>query len=364
MFSLFNCYRLLRIKIWIIMVFISASSYAFAGEPVVLVFIIDGLQRDAAQVAITNGAVNLKYLVDKGVCVNEAYCTSPAPRMYLPDGSLPWGTSSSPNVAMHTGTHVFESRQMDDIFLSARRAGIKSVFAGGAINYEEFTTPDFTYAGSLTDAEVVQHGIDHLKNDGVRLLRLHLQQIRRAWTGPEGKFDRTSSYQKHLLYADSLLGVVIQELKSEGLWNNTFIIVAGDHGMGITSESDHPPSVHSSWLTFMNFYGPGIKKGATIPYAETPDMALVVNHLLRLDPLKGHTDVNINIERRGPTAKLLTNIFEGSPDEIAHPGMIKRYLESKNFKPSDDFSEYRLSMLRFIEELAEETGEYYPHSRK
>ena len=153
------------------MALISASTPAFAGEPVVLVYIIDGLQRDAAEVAAANGAVNLKFLIENGVSVREAYCTSPAPRMFLPDGSLPWGTSSSPNVAMHTGTHVFESRQMDDIFLSARRGGIKSVFAGGAINYEEFTTPDFTYAGSFTDSAVVQYGINHIKNDGARLIR-------------------------------------------------------------------------------------------------------------------------------------------------------------------------------------------------
>jgi hypothetical protein len=342
--------RLSFFKICMTMVILLSPANISAEEPVVVIFVIDGLQRDAAEMAAANGAANIKFFIENGVSVREAYCTSPAPRMYLPDGSLPWGTSSSPNVAMHTGTHVFESRQMDDIFLSARRAKIKSVFAGGASNYEEFTTPDFCHSGSLTDSAVVQYGIDHFKNDGVRLLRLHLQNIRDSWSGPEDKLNPLSQYQKAIRHADGLLGKLIQVLKTENIWANTYIIFAGDHGMGNTKESDHPPSVLSSWSPFMNFYGPGIKKGKNIPYAETPDLALLVNHFLNLKPLKGHTDPGIEIEIKGTTGTFLSNIFEGNPDEIDHPKMIRRYLDSKNGKPSDDYSEYRLSMLAFIRE--------------
>lgn len=333
------------------MILISSRTFAATDKPVVLVFIIDGLQRDAAEAAAANGAVNLRFLIDNGVYVREAYCTSPAPRMFLPDGSLPWGTSSSPNVAMHTGTHVFESRKMDDIFLSARRSNIKSVFAGGADNYREFTTPDFCYAGSLTDSAVVQYGIDHFLNDGARLIRLHLQQIRDSWSGPEDKLKPGSPYQKAILHADALLGKFIEVLKAAKVWPDTYIIVAGDHGMGITKESEHPPSVLSSWSPFMDFYGPGIKKGESIPYAETPDLAIMINYFLHLKPLMGHIDPALNLKHPGTTGTFLSNIFEGNPEEIAHPRMIRRYLESKNWKPSDDFAEYRLSMLSFINEL-------------
>ncbi len=119
-----------KVRKFALMSLLSFSTLSYAGDPVVVLFVIDGLQRDAAEAAAKNGADNLKYLMENGVSVREAYSTSPAPRMFLPDGSLPWGTSSSPNVAMHTGTHVYESRQMDDIFLSAKRSGIKSQFAG------------------------------------------------------------------------------------------------------------------------------------------------------------------------------------------------------------------------------------------
>ena len=341
----------LQLIVYGILFFTGIQSLSFAGETTVLVFIIDGLQSDAAKVAAANGAENLKFLMENGVCVEEAYSTSPAPRMTLPDGSLPWGTTSSPNISIHTGTHVFESRQMDDIFLSARRANIKSVFAGGAGNYKEFTTPDFCYSGKLSDSVVVQYGIDHFKNDGVRLIRLHLQRIRDSWSGPQDKVNPDSKYQQDIRNVDVLLGKLIQTFKNEGVWESTFIITAADHGMGISERSNHPPPVSSSWSIFMNFYGPGIKKGMSIPYAEIPDLAIMINSFLNLKPLQGHTDPAVTIVPKGTTGTFLSNIFEGNPNELKHPKCIRRYLESKNWKPSDDYKEYRLAMLTYMKNL-------------
>lgn len=318
----------------------------------VLVFIVDGLQSDAAIVAVENGANNFKYFMENGVTVEEAYCSSPSPYLRLPDGSLPWGTTSPPNVAIHTGTHVFESKNMDDIFLSAGRAGIKSVFSGGAENYKEFNTADFCYySNESPDSVLVQFALDHFRNDGVRLIRLHIQRIRNHWTGPEDKIIPSSKYQNYLLHVDSLLGKLVKSYKDAGVWDSTYIIVSADHGMGMTEKSNHPASVPSSWQVYMNFYGPGIKKGRTIPYAETPDIAIMVNHFLELQPLKGHTDPNLKLETKGTTGTLLNNIFEDNPNEIKHPQFIKRYLDSVNWEPSDEYTEYRIAMLNYIKEL-------------
>ncbi|HTR80968.1 MAG TPA: alkaline phosphatase family protein [Bacteroidota bacterium] len=323
-----------------------------AAKPVVLMFIIDGLQSDAAKVAIAHGASNLKFLYDNGVWVEEAYCVSPSPYLRLPDGSLPWGTSSPPNVAMHTGTHVFESRNMDDIFLAARRSGIKSVFAGGALNYKEFNTADYCYYSNTDpDSVMVQHGLDHFKNDGVQLIRLHMQRIRNHWKGSEEKLDPNSDYQQYILYLDRLLGKLIEEFKAAGVWDSTYVIVAGDHGMGMTLKSEHPASIISSWKPYMNFYGPGIKRGASIPYAESPDIALLVDRFLNLTPLRGHLDPNVDVVPRGTTGTLLTNIFIGNPRELPHPMLIKRYLESTDWKPSDEYGEYRQAMIQYLKEL-------------
>ena len=66
---------------------------------------------------------------------------------------------------MHTGTHLFESRKIDDIFTSAKRAGIKSVFAGGSPNYKVFTDPVLLYFGDeLTDEQVIERGLQHFNH--------------------------------------------------------------------------------------------------------------------------------------------------------------------------------------------------------
>jgi hypothetical protein len=321
-------------------------------KPVVLMFIIDGLQSDAAAIAMNHGARALKFLHDHGVWVEEAYCVSPAPRLQLPDGSLPWGTASPPNVAMHTGTHVFECRAMDDIFLAARRSGIKSIFAGGALNYKEFNTADFCYYSSTDpDSVMVQHAIDHFTHDGVRLIRLHLQRLRNFWTGPDGKLDPAGPYQQYLLTLDHYLEKLVDMFQAAGVWDSTYVIVAGDHGMGMTSESEHPPSVISSWKPYMNFYGPGLKTGASIPYAESPDIALLVDYVLHLSPLQGHRDTTVDVVPRGTTGTLLTNAFVGTPRALQHPMLIRRYLEKTGWAPSDDYGDYRRAMLAMMREL-------------
>ncbi len=329
------------------------QSFSFTpGKRTLLLFIIDGFQSDAAKVAIANGAENLKYLFDNGVRVKQAFSVSPSPYLRLPDGSLPWSTSSPPNVAMHTGTHVFESRNMDDIFLEARKVGIKSLFAGGAVTYKDFNSCDFCYySNTCTDSFLVQYGIDHFKDDGVRLIEVHTQRIRTHWKGPKAKLDPGSDYQKYILYLDHLLGKFVRTFKDAGVWDSTYVIVCGDHGMGNTDRSEHPASVISSWEPYMNFFGPGIKKGKTIPYAESPDIAIMIDHLLKMPPLKGHLDPNIDVVPRGTTGVLLTNIFIGQPDSLKRPHLIRRYLESTGWKPSNDYAEYRSAMLQYLKEL-------------
>ena len=229
-------------------------------------FLIDGLMDEAVQTAVASGAGNLAFVLANGVRVQTARTTSPAAAIQLPDGTRPWGAASSGNVAVHTGCHLFESSRMDNIFLAARAAGMKSVFSGGHDNYVVFTTPDFHYAGmTLDDATVVQHAIDHMKRDGARLLGLHLQRIRDFGPGRPTRQNPDSPYIKHLLEVDALLGRLIQALRDSGIWDSTYLIVAADHGMGETSISEHGPTALSSWQPFIAFYGPDWSRGPPSP---------------------------------------------------------------------------------------------------
>jgi hypothetical protein len=320
------------------------------ANPVVVQFMVDGIDHNSVRTAIASGATTLASLLKQGVTAETYYCTSPAPRLDLPDGSRPWGGSTSSNVAMHTGTHLFESYNIDDIFLSARRGGIKSVFAGGSNNYAIFKNADFLYYGGneLTDEMVVDHGLRHLTKDNARLLRLHLQHIRNAWRGPGDTTNPKSEYIQYFVKTvDPQLARLIAGLKTAGVWDRTYIIFGSDHGMGQTSQSGHPQSVLSSWRTFMAFYGPGVKRGATIPYAEGPDVAVMTNHFLGLPPLRGHLDPNVPANLGRVSGVFLENVLEGGPADVKHPRYIERYLKS-DMPRGDAYVDYRNAMIKLM----------------
>lgn len=328
----------------------SNTPHGIPDDATVVMFLIDGLQTATVQTAVANGATNLKFLIDNGVTAQSVYTTSPAARAELPDGTLPWDNATSGNVAAHTGCHLFESNDMDDIFLAAKAAGIKALFAGGDANYGVFTTPEIKYSGKLEDAVVVQHAIDHLKTDQVRLIRLHLQRIRDFWSGPASQTTPTSPYIQHLVEVDGLLGQLRKALEDQGVWDHTYVILSSDHGMGQTAASDHPPSTLSSWKNVMYFYGPGVKKGATIPYAETPDSAVMAAYLLQLPALRGHLDPAVTLEKKGATGTLLTNIFEGEPMEVTHPRYLEKYLNTGTYTGSGtEYADYHAGMLELLE---------------
>jgi hypothetical protein len=327
-----------------------------APETTVVLFLVDGLMDDAVQTAVANGATNLAFVLANGVRVVTARSTSPAAVIQLPPdapaGPQPWAQASSGNVAVHTGCHLFESADMDDIFRATRAAGIKSVFSGGEDNYAVFTTADFHYGMRMEDADALQHAIDHLKNDHARLLRIHLQRIRDFWTGPANRRDPASAYIKHLIDVDGLLGTLIQALKDVGVWSATYLVVTSDHGMGQTSVSEHGSPAPSSWQPFLAFLGPDLKQGATIPYAELPDVAVTTMRFFGLPPLRGHLDPRLSLPPavQGPTGTVLGNLFAGAPAEIAHPRYIEACLA---LGPActgevDDFTPYRQTMLRLI----------------
>ena len=332
----------------------TAGLVPVAANTTVVLFLVDGVMGEAVQTASLNGATNLAFVLANGVRVATSHSTSPAAVIQLPDGSpggtQPWAHATSGNVAVHTGCHLFESNQMDDIFLAARAAGIKSVYSGGDDNYAVFTTADFHYGMMMDDATTVQHAIDHLKNDGARLLRIHLQRVRDFWTGPSDKTTAGSGYIQHLIAVDGLLGNLIQALKDAGVWESTYLIVAADHGMGQAASSTHAASTPSSWDPFMAFYGPGLKRGATIPYAELPDIAVTTVYFFGLAPLRGHLDPLVNIPVTGTTGTVLTNLFEGTPADVPHPRYIERCLSmgAACTSAGDDFAPYRQTMLNLI----------------
>jgi hypothetical protein len=303
---------------------------------------------DTANTAAQNGATNLKYVLENGVSVASVRTTCPAIRVELPGGIRPWGNATSGNVAMHTGTHLFEadSSGMDDIFLATKAVGIKSVYSGGDNNYGIFKSATFNYGKRMEDQEVVDHAIKHLRNDGARLFRLHLQRVRDVWKGPADKTNPNSAYIQKIVEADGYLGKLIATCKEVGVWDSTYLIIAGDHGMAGGSSGPHPANVPASWEPYLGFWGPGLKKGASIPYAELPDIAVTTMHFFGLPPLKGHTASLSNLSVVGPTGTVLLNLFEGTNAEMNHPRYVDQYLKQGKYTSfGDSYTAYRTFML-------------------
>jgi hypothetical protein len=255
------------------------------------------------------------------------------------------GGSTSSNVGTHTGTHLFESYNIDEIFQRAPRR--KPHVLGGSRNYaiQERDAP--VLRRRATDALVVIT-LQHLTKDNA-VSRLH-QHIRNAWKGPGDTTNPKSDYVQYFVKTvDPQLGRLIAGLKTAGVWDRTYLIIGSDHGMGQTSQSGHPQSVLSSWQTFMAFYGPGVKRGARIPYAEGPDVAVMTNYFLGLPPLKGHLDPKVSPRLGRVTGTFLANILEGGPAEVPHPRLIERYLKS-NMPRGDEYVDYRAAMIKLLEQ--------------
>jgi hypothetical protein len=85
-------------------------------NPIVIQLMIDGVDANTLRTAIAAGAKTVGGLVAQSTITQTYYCASPAARLQLPDGSLPEGGSAAAIVALHTGTHLFESPNIDDIF--------------------------------------------------------------------------------------------------------------------------------------------------------------------------------------------------------------------------------------------------------
>jgi hypothetical protein len=321
-----------------------------------VIFFIDGLTNQAVDTALGTGmATNIKFILDNGVRVQLAHAGTPTARVVLPDGTMPNGGSTAGNRICHTGTHLIEANHdgLDDIFKEATAAGMKSMLVADDANYSVFTTPTVheiitTPAGGTADDQVIARAIALYQMNKPRVIRIHLQHIRTAWVGPAGLTNASSPYIQYLLADDKRMGNFIQALKDGGAWDNTFFVLGSDHGMGTTSASAHPANEAPSWNNFMAFYGPGIKKGATIPYAENPDIAVTLEKLIGLPPLKGHTAA-VTIAVKGPTGQFLSNILEGAPADLTppHPKYIEQFLMTTPML-QDDYLQYRDGMIRLI----------------
>ena len=155
--------------------------------------------------------------------------------------------------------------------------------------------PGFNFAVTAygKDPDTVDLSQGLLRRVDVRFMLIHLQQpgnmgVRCAFTDQKDApwyhniWGEGSPYVEKIRQADHLLGEFVEHLKDMGKWDDTLLVVTGDHGQA--SEGWHLPSSPESWLTPAVFVGPNVARGKKIPYADQIDIVPTVCDSLAAEP--------------------------------------------------------------------------------
>jgi len=286
----------------------------------VILFLIDGLHWQAPE---RLGLSNFQALVERGASFAQAWTVPPAhPK------SGEWAqihNCSLPNPVMLAGT----------VFLSKDHKMVQHVFGPETAHVNNcpgaYRTLNrgFTYihAKTASDRWAIDQAIKLLREEPVSFLRIHLQDTGIAGyncrIAEEGKPFRKniwglgSPYVEKAKEADRLLGEFVNALKDLGLYQDTLLIVASDHGQA--KEGWHPPDEPESAITPLVFVGPGIKAGERFPYAEHIDIVPTICYIM------GKKLPNKN----GGCGRVLTEILVGGkPVGRARPQYLKALNET------------------------------------
>lgn len=220
-------------------------------------------------------------------------------RNYLPPAAHPrtgayaeLHTCSIPNPIMMAGT-VFitpQTRYLQDCFPNKVTA-----FAVNATDYRTLNVGyTYSYQKNGTDLESTRMALTFMEMGRPAFMRFHLQ-----WAGEAGArvlFARNnepwkwnlwaadSPYRAAVQQADSLVAVLLEGLRKQGMLEKTAVIVMGDHG-----ENDfgwHSLEYLDGSSTSIILYGAGVKKGVRVPYSEQIDVVSTVCALMGVEPPK------------------------------------------------------------------------------
>ena len=260
-----------------------------------ILFIIDGMTPGLHQ------RINLpgfKNLMKDGVLYKEVYLPLPA----HPDSSAvyPW-TCSIPNPVLMSGTVFIGQKGIKQNLIQHSFTEHPTAFAVNAWPYAAISH-GFTIYKDYSNGIFEKVFQDELSVEGAKkIIKKHNPEFIRIHCQGPGSAGHKSHREQNMPYTgniwypgspyikqnqkvDQLLADFVHWLKSENFWNNTILIVMGDHGQA--KEGGHPPYEHNSYTTQMLIAGKNIKRGITYPYAEIIDVAPTISWLHRLSPPK------------------------------------------------------------------------------
>jgi Arylsulfatase A and related enzymes len=282
----------------------------------VIVFLIDGLHWKAPD---TLNMPVFTSLLQEGTYIQKSWMIVPHHPTVGDYGKM--HTCSFPNPVLQEGTlfiktgnkmlqHMFPSNQTTAFITNT--VAYASVSRGFNIAIQN---------PNMTDAQVVDQGIELLQRYDLRYCRLHLQTPGNegrylSYTSPDKPYYRNiwghgSPYIKYIEEADQHLGKLVDYLKSEGKWETTLLIISSDQGQ--SEKGWHPMAEEDSGITPLLFLGPTIAKGKELSYFEHTDITPTICHLMGLE--KPNQD--------GGAGNFVEALLEKNTASSDHPEYIK-----------------------------------------
>lgn len=296
---------------------LSIGSVALSAKTVhtierVILLYVDGFHPDAF---IHYELPHLQMLKTNGTSAEKGIMTLPVHPTIWPYGAN--HTTSLPNITTLAGTMFIDEKQ--HFFHHDLPGHYVKLHAGGSNAYRSMNEGfDYALADAVTDSSLIQFVIDAFEKEGdIQFCRIHLQQSGLAGRIESGKqqadlpwaqniFAEGSPYGKAVINADKEIGKFFDYLKEHGKWDSTLIVFMGD---GQAIEGWHLYMFEEAWLTPVIFYGPNIKKGHTIPYAENIDVIPTIAWLW-----------NVKMQNRnGGTGRILKEVKVGESDTAGSP---------------------------------------------
>jgi len=148
--------------------------------------------------------------------------------------------------------------RLPTIFTMAKEAGLKAAAFVGKTKLRHLVPPgavDHFDIPGYWAKDIIPEAVDYLVREMPQLLFIHLPDIdtvghASGWFSPE--------QLEAISQVDQAIGLLLEALRREGLWETTLIIVTSDHGgHDRVHGSDDPRDTTIPWM----IHGPGVREG-------------------------------------------------------------------------------------------------------
>jgi len=244
-----NIPRIRLIIIFILLIVLSAGSYADKRAQYALIITIDGLRPDAIDKADTP---NLDSLIREGSYTPSAKTVELAKTLPSLTSMVTGLTPERHGMTENQSTPELGHTEFDTIFTVAKNSGLSTAMFVGKDKLSYINVPgsidryESTSMAKQSVEMITESCSSHMKKQKPRLTLVHfpypdLAGHTHGWMSGE--------YMDSIESVDKAIGTIIGSLKEAGMFENTFIVIMSDHGgEGTTHGSDVPHSERIPWL--------------------------------------------------------------------------------------------------------------------